>query len=84
MEQKKILLESHNLKNLTSGFGIFNSDLITALKNLEINDFDIYLNNGNIAKLKKNMEINLSINSTLVLKGILYFIQEKNSICGIH
>ena len=53
MEQKRILLESHNLKNLTSGFGIFNSDLINALKNLEINDFDIYLNIGNIAKLKK-------------------------------
>ncbi|WP_413533476.1 glycosyltransferase family 4 protein [Empedobacter brevis] len=39
---KKILLESHNLKNQATGFGVFNYQLIKALSKLSFED-DIYL-----------------------------------------
>jgi len=49
----KILLESHNLNNLTSGLGTFNYELIKAISEQEIDDLNIYLNIGNILKFKK-------------------------------
>ncbi|MDH1603121.1 glycosyltransferase family 1 protein [Empedobacter sp. GD03739] len=39
---KKILLESHNLKNRATGFGVFNYELIKALSKLNFDD-QIYL-----------------------------------------
>lgn len=41
---KSIFLESHNLKNLSSGFGVFNYELIKAIAKLHPEDLDITLN----------------------------------------
>lgn len=46
----KILLESHNLKNRTTGFGVFNYELIKAMSKLEIDD-EVYLVAKNIKEL---------------------------------
>lgn len=49
---KKVFLESHNLKNLASGFGIFNYELIKAFAKQSLNDLDITLNVKNPYKMK--------------------------------
>lgn len=41
---KKVFLESHNLKNQTSGFGVFNHSLIKAMSELDTPDLEITLN----------------------------------------
>jgi len=41
---KNVFLESHNVKNLATGFGIFNYELIKAIAHLHPTDLDITLN----------------------------------------
>lgn len=41
---KKVFLESHNAKNLATGFGIFNYELIKAIAKLHPKDLEITLN----------------------------------------
>ncbi|MFV0305207.1 MAG: glycosyltransferase family 4 protein [Moheibacter sp.] len=50
---KKVFLESHNLKNRTFGFGIFNYELIKALSKIEHLDLDLILNVKNPKELEK-------------------------------
>ncbi|WP_313581387.1 glycosyltransferase family 1 protein [Chishuiella sp.] len=47
----KIILESHNLKNRTTGFGVFNYELIKAFSQLDFND-NIHLVAKDINELK--------------------------------
>ena len=41
---KKVLLETHNLKNLASGFGVFNHSLLKAFAKMDTPHFDFYVN----------------------------------------
>lgn len=49
---KKIFLESHNLKNRNSGFGVFNYELIKALSKQNLDDLEVIL----LAKNKNVMQ----------------------------
>ncbi len=49
---KTVFLESHNLKNMYSGFGQFNNHLIKALYSNPVEDFKITLHTINTALLK--------------------------------
>lgn len=49
---KKVFLESHNVKNLASGFGIFNYELIKAFARINANDLEITLNLKNYSEFK--------------------------------
>lgn len=49
---KTVFLESHNLKNLASGFGIFNYGLIKAIAKTNPDDLEITLNLKHPEKLK--------------------------------
>lgn len=50
---KKVFLETHNIKNLASGFGIFNYELIKSFAKLNHADLELYLNVKNPAKIRK-------------------------------
>lgn len=50
---RKVFLESHNVKNRTSGFGVFNYELIKAFANINPNDLDLILNLKNISSIKR-------------------------------
>lgn len=49
---KKVFLEAHNLKNLASGFGIFNYELIKSFAKLNPEDLELVLNVKNPKELK--------------------------------
>lgn len=49
---RKVFLESHNLKNLASGFGIFNYELIKAIAKQSPKDIEITLNVKHPSKMK--------------------------------
>ena len=51
----KILLESHNLKNRTTGFGVFNYELIKAMAKIDF-DQEIYLVAKNTKELSDEFE----------------------------
>lgn len=50
---KTVFLEAHNLKNMASGFGVFNHHLINAYYKSEINDLSITINAKDTLKYKK-------------------------------
>lgn len=50
---KNVFLESHNLKNLASGFGVFNYSLIKELANLPTEDLKLTVNLKHISEFKK-------------------------------
>ncbi|MGB6082964.1 glycosyltransferase family 4 protein [Moheibacter sp.] len=49
---KKVFLESHNVKNLASGFGIFNYELIKAFAKINPSDLELTLNLKKIAPFR--------------------------------
>lgn len=49
---KSVFLESHNIKNKTGGFGIFNYELIKAISKLDNENLSITLNAKDISVLK--------------------------------
>lgn len=49
---KKVLLESHNIKNQASGFGVFNYSLIKAFAAINPTDLKLILNIKNISSIK--------------------------------
>ena len=53
MSMKSVFLETHNIKNLASGFGIFNYELIKAFAKLNPEDLELTLNLKHPGKLKK-------------------------------
>ncbi|MBA5628507.1 glycosyltransferase family 4 protein [Moheibacter lacus] len=50
---KKVFLESHNAKNLATGFGIFNYELIKAIAKIIPSDVEITLNLKHPSRFKK-------------------------------
>lgn len=50
---KKVFLESHNVKNLASGFGIFNYQLIKSFSKLNSPELELTLNVKNPSKFKE-------------------------------
>lgn len=50
---KKVFLETHNVKNRTSGFGVFNYELIKAFAKINPSDLELILNLKNISTIKK-------------------------------
>lgn len=59
---KNIFLESHNLKNLASGFGVFNLSLINAFAKLPIEDLKMTINVKKPAEYKKRFGKTFSYN----------------------
>lgn len=53
---KSVFLESHNVKNLYSGFGQFNYHLIKGLYNASVSDFKMTLHSKNTDILKKEFK----------------------------
>ncbi|KOS08129.1 glycosyl transferase family 1 [Flavobacterium akiainvivens] len=49
---KKIILEAHNIKNPTTGFGVFNHSLLTAMAKKDLSGLDIKLCTYKPAQLK--------------------------------
>lgn len=49
---KKVFLESHNIKNRASGFGVFNYSLIKAFADINPTDLKLILNVKNISSIK--------------------------------
>lgn len=50
---RKVFLESHNVKNLASGFGIFNYELIKSFSKLNLSELELTLNVKNPSKFKE-------------------------------
>lgn len=50
---KTVFLESHNVKNLASGFGIFNYELIKGFAKLDTSDLELTLNLKHPSQFKK-------------------------------
>lgn len=50
---KKVFLETHNVKNLASGFGIFNYELIKSFSKLKPSDLELTINVKNPSQFKK-------------------------------
>lgn len=59
---KKVFLESHNLKNMASGFGIFNYELIKAFAKLDTNDLELTINVKHPKKYKTLFNSNFIYN----------------------
>lgn len=79
---KKIFLETHNIKNLHSGFGQFNFNLAKALSKETdfLNDHEIILNCNN-SNLKNEFEGNVSFNNYLpITRYPLFRIKKKFSL----
>lgn len=51
-QNKSVFLETHNIKNRTSGLGTFNYELIKGLESLPLDNLNLYLNSDNPSKLK--------------------------------
>lgn len=49
---KTVFLESHNVKNLASGFGIFNYELIKAFSKLDTSDLELTLNLKHLSRFE--------------------------------
>lgn len=50
---RKVFLECHNIKNLTSGFGIFNYELIKAFAKINPSDLELTLNVKHLSKFRQ-------------------------------
>ena len=50
---KKVFLEAHNLKNLTTGFGVFNYELLKAMTNENLSDLEVKVLVKNVTALQK-------------------------------
>ena len=55
---KKVFLESHNIKNRASGFGVFNYSLIKAFADINPTDLKLILNVKNISSVKNELKSN--------------------------
>ncbi|WP_326937601.1 glycosyltransferase family 4 protein [Flavobacterium sp. PL11] len=55
---KTVFLETHNLKNKSTGFGVFNYELIKGLAQLEFDNLNIFLNSN------KPEELNIEFGNT--------------------
>lgn len=53
LDKKSVFLETHNINNITTGFGTFNYELIKGLSQLSLNNIEIHLNTAKPKLLKK-------------------------------
>ena len=65
---KKVFLESHNIKNRASGFGVFNYSLIKAFADINPTDLKLILNVKNISSVKNEFGEVFSYNRYLSLQ----------------
>jgi len=78
-QTKKIFLETHNIKNLNTGFGQFNFNLAKALSNQTefINEHEVILNCDN-DRVRKELGESLSYNTYLPITRYSFFRIKKN------
>ena len=78
-QTKKIFLETHNIKNLNTGFGQFNFNLAKALSNETefINEHEVILNCDN-DRVRKELGESLSYNTYLPITRYSFFRIKKN------
>jgi glycosyltransferase involved in cell wall biosynthesis len=79
LQTKKIFLETHNIKNLNTGFGQFNFNLAKALSNETefINEHEVILNCDN-DRVRKELGESLSYNTYLPITRYSFFRIKKN------
>jgi len=51
-DKKSVLLETHNIKNRTTGFGTFNYELIKGFQQLSFDNLELHINAGKLSPLK--------------------------------
>mgnify|MGYP006173674977 CR=1 FL=1 len=54
--KKRVFLETHNIKNRTTGFGVFNYSLIKGLSDLETTDLEITISAKDTEALAKEFK----------------------------